>query len=498
MVSKARSRRTLETEPEVPAHDRRDGGAWSPKIGRPSRARLRTTAILALGWVLVSCNLGSQTQLSSEENTSGETQSDVLTVWWDQGYLLEEDEAIREIVSNWERESGISVRLSFETEDELPSKAERALASGNPPDVLFSTRAEYELIPRLAWEGKLADVSDVLEPVADLYDPSALQAVSLFDRTRNQRSYYAIPIYQTTIYFHYWGDLLATIGRQGSEIPRDWTGFWEFWKTAQDNLRSAGESEIYGLGLTLSPKSSDTYHFFEQVLEAYNVQLLDEAGQLQADDPNVRQGMIDSLKWITQWYDLGYVPPGATKWLNPDNNFNLLNRATLSSPNPTLSIPAAQRQDEEIYFQKLRTVEFPNKPNGDPMRYLVSVRQALVFTDSKHPEEAKDFLSYLVQPEVLDKYVKAALGRQFPVLKPSQQDPFWTDPKDPHISTATKMLAGGSTRPFYHTQNPAYSQVLEEHLWGKALDRILLEGVSPEDAADEAIDRMKQIFEEWE
>ena len=132
------------------------------------------------------------------------------------------------------------------------------------------------------------------------------------------------------------------------------------------------------------------------------------------------------------------------------------------------------------------------------MRYLLSVRQALIFADSKNPEEAKDFLSYLVQPEVLDTYVKAALGRQFPVLKPSQQDPFWNDPKDPHISTATKMLAGGQTRPFYHTQNPAYSQVLEEHLWGKALDRILLEGVSPGDAADEAIDRMKEIFEEWE
>ncbi|MDY6939102.1 MAG: ABC transporter substrate-binding protein [Cyanobacteriota bacterium] len=459
---------------------------------------MRTSATLVLSVTLVSCNFGSQTQLSSEEKSDANAESDVLTIWWDQGYLLEEDEAIREIVRNWEQETGIEVRLSFETEDELPAKAERALAGGNPPDVLFSTRAEYELIPRLAWEGKLADVSEVLEPVANLYDEAILQAVSLFDRTQNQRSYYAVPIYQTTIYFHYWSDLIGQIGRNPSDIPRDWDGFWQFWQTAQDELRSAGESEIYGLGLTLSPKSSDTYHLFEQVLEAYNVELLDDVGQLQVDDPQVRQGIIDSLTWITQLYEREYVPPGATEWLNPDNNFNLLNRAALSSPNPTLSIPAAQRQDEEVYFQKLQTVEFPAKPNGDPMRYLVSVRQAIVFENSKNAEKAKEFLSYLVQPEVLDNYVKAALGRQFPVMKPSQEDPFWTDPKDPHISTATKMLSDGLTRPFYHTQNPAYSQVLSEHLWGNALERILLEGVSPETATDEAIDRMKQIFEEWE
>ena len=33
---------------------------------------------------------------------------------------------------------------------------------------------------------------------------------------------------------------------------------------------------------------------------------------------------------------------------------------------------------------------------------------------------------------------------------------------------------------------------------GKALERIIVHGVSPEQAADEAIARIKEIFDEWQ
>ncbi|MEH2052454.1 hypothetical protein [Nostoc sp.] len=59
-------------------------------------------------------------------------------------------------------------------------------------------------------------------------------------------------------------------------------------------------------------------------------------------------------------------------------------------------------------------------------------------------------------------------------------------------------LIQGSTRPFYFVQNPAYSLVLKDNVWGKALNRIIVEQISPELATDEAIARIKQIFDQWQ
>jgi multiple sugar transport system substrate-binding protein len=45
---------------------------------------------------------------------------------------------------------------------------------------------------------------------------------------------------------------------------------------------------------------------------------------------------------------------------------------------------------------------------------------------------------------------------------------------------------------------PAYAKIFAENLWGQALEKIVVEGVSSEAAADEVIQRIKMIFEEWE
>ncbi|WP_193199103.1 hypothetical protein [Nostoc sp. MG11] len=56
----------------------------------------------------------------------------------------------------------------------------------------------------------------------------------------------------------------------------------------------------------------------------------------------------------------------------------------------------------------------------------------------------------------------------------------------------------GQTSPFYIVQNPVYSLVLKDNIWGKALHRRVVSSVSPEQAADETIEQSKQIFDEWQ
>lgn len=450
---------------------------------------------LILSLIILGCtNILKSNQSSVTESPIN---SRILKIWSDKGYTLEEDEALRQIISNWEQQSGNKIKLSFYTNDELPQKTQRALQAGNPPDIVISSSAERELYPRLAWKGQLADISDVIEPVKSLYSEGVLEAVRLYNNVDKKRSYYAIPIDQLTIHVFYWRDLLGQVGRTQSDIPKEWDAFWEFWKQVQNDLRGQQKQNIYGLGFPFSSGSTDTYYLFEQILEAYNVQLLDSKGQLLLNDPKVRQGIVDSLEWYAKFFREGYVPPDAVNWLNPDNNRSLLNRGVVMTPNSSLSIPAALRQDPDTYRNKLGILEFPNKPNGKPMRYLVSVNEIVLFAESKNQKLGKDFLAYLIKPETIGNYLKTTGGRYLPVMKAVWKDPFWTNPADPHLSTATKTLTKGLTRPFYIVQNPAYSLVLEENVWGNALNRIVVNSISPEQAADTAIERIKQIFDEW-
>ncbi|MEH2397821.1 hypothetical protein [Nostoc sp.] len=122
---------------------------------------------LILCLIIVACTNTYQSSPSPVNKLS--SQSTDLRIWWDKGSNLEEDEALKLLISNWEKQSGKKVKLTFYTNDELSEKTNRALQAHNQPDIVMSSSAERELIPHLAWDGKLADVSDVLEPVKSLY-----------------------------------------------------------------------------------------------------------------------------------------------------------------------------------------------------------------------------------------------------------------------------------------------------------------------------------------
>ncbi|MDZ8186758.1 MAG: ABC transporter substrate-binding protein [Nostoc sp. ChiSLP02] len=461
---------------------------------RLSRRYAFVTFTLSL--IFIACTNTSKFKQSSV--THSPTDTTVLKIWWDKGFTVDEDEAIQQLVSNWETQTGNKVKLSLYTGEELPQKVRRAIQAGNPPDIMMSYSAERALNPHLAWEGKLADITDVIEPVKNLYPEYALQSVNYYNHAAKKRSYYAVPINQSTVHIFYWRGLLKQIGRTESDIPKDWDGFWEFWKQVQKDLRAKNQKQnIYGLGFPFSTGASDTYIFFEHILEAYDVQILDSKGKLLIDDPKVRQKIVRALDWYAKFYQQGYTPPDALNWFNPDNNRSLLNRMVVMTPNNTLSIACSIRQDRDTYRHKLGILNFPNKPNGKPMRYLLTLRQAVLFADSQQQKKALDFLAYLVRSPVIGKYLKAAGGCNLPVMKPLWQDPFWKDPTDPHVSTAVKTITQGSTRLFPYVQNPAYSVVLEENIWGKALHRIIVDKISPEQATDEAIKQIKQIFSQW-
>ena len=471
------------------------GKRWSDRL---KRKYWQIASAIAIVLVAIACS--DRVNLNPQTTQKPGSEIAKVNIWWEQGYNLEEDEAFRKIVDDWQKQTNVKVELSFFTNDEIIAKAERAVGANQPPDLMMSLKGNQVLYPRLAWQDKLEDVSDIIEPIHDSYSAKTFQAITYTNSHQKKRSYYGVPIHQSTIFIFYWQELLASVGLNSSDIPQDWDGFWQFWQQAQTKLKTEHNLDIYSLGLTLAgeKRADDTEYLFEQILEAYNLKLLNKRGELQIDRPQIRQGIIKCLNWYAQLYRQGYIPPNAVKWSNVDNNLSLLNRLVLMTPNATLSIPATVRQDEQTYYDRLGILEFPNKPNGKPMNYLLSIRQAVIFKNSPQTSLAKQFISYFIQPQVTVDYLKAIGGRHQPVQKSVWSDPFWQDTQDPYLTTASKILKTGQTRLFSEVYNPAYSQVVAENVWGKALTQVTAERVNPEQAAERAIARIKDIFAEWE
>lgn len=447
--------------------------------------------------LLLACNNLLQPAATAPATVKLEEEAPKLRILWNQGFYPEEDQMIQTVIEQWEAENGIEVELTMMGMDDGLRYIQESLDAGNPPDIAFNWGLNTSLSHRLAWDGELADVTAVITPVETLYSPAALESVKLFNKAGNNRSYYAVPIEQSGLHIFYWRDLLVEAGYSESDIPETWDAFWEFWQKVQKKLAAKrankGGDPLYALGLPMSPSATDTPYIFEQALEANNIRILDENGMLTLDDPRVRQGIISVLTWYTGFYKEGYVPPGAVKWTDAGNNFAFFNRLVVMTPNATLSIPAQLKKNPELY-SKLKTQGFPLKVDGAPIPYLTSVEHVVIFEQAANKEAAIQFLSFLVQPEHLGLYVKGSQGRWIPVMTPLLEDPFWSSGEDPHIKVAIASFRSEATIPFYHTLNPAYSSVEAENVWGQAINRVVVDNVPPQKAADEAIDRIQSIF----
>ena len=73
-------------------------------------------------------------------------------VWWTQGFVPEEDTAVKKLVTDYEKASGNTIELSIMPFAPLRQKIIAAVTGGIVPD-MFS-QSPNELIALLAWDDK--------------------------------------------------------------------------------------------------------------------------------------------------------------------------------------------------------------------------------------------------------------------------------------------------------------------------------------------------------
>jgi multiple sugar transport system substrate-binding protein len=423
-----------------------------------------------------------------------------LVVWWEKGFYPQEDEAVREIIAAFEQKTGKQVDLVQPTQDEMFDQVPTAFESGEPPDFALGTRFGSH-ISEWAFDDRLLDLTDTVGVFSNLFDPDALTWWMLLNHETGQRALYALPWGRSTNHVHVWKGLLEQAGFALDDIPKEWAAFWSFWcDQVQPAVRKAlGRDDIWGVGLGMSGEAGDTQVQAFQFMYAYDAEYVTPDGQLIVDDSEVRRRLAKALDDYTGIYRKGCTPPGSVSWTYIDNNEAFLDQTVVMTLNESLSIPNALKQERpEDYYENSATIEWPLGPDGAAFRIRGDFYPAVVRKDGRNVGLAKEFVRFLVAEGWLAHYLDFAGERMLPPLPKLRDAPFWLDPSDPHRMSAAMQIA---SRPMQYdyvavTGDMRYDSIWQELTWAKAVHRIVAENITPEQAVDEAIARIKQILSE--
>ena len=245
----------------------------------------------------------------------------------------------------------------------------------------------------------------------------------------------------------------------------------------------------------MSSSASDTIFAYMMYLNAFDVKIVDEQGKLLVDDPKMREGMIKALESYTKPFKDRCVPPGSVNWQDSDNNVNFLNKITVMVPNPSLSIPASQKNtNPDNYNKNMVTFEWPDKPDGRPDRVHRLDQDGGDLQAGQEPGGRQGVHALL--PAARRTSVRTSRARW---RAGSRSTSAWsTRPtgrtqSDPHKVVEVRQYTQRPQTPWPHVFNHKLIQVNAENAWGKAVTRVVLESWPADKAVDELIGRIKQV-----
>jgi multiple sugar transport system substrate-binding protein len=418
------------------------------------------------------------------------------SVWVVQGFVPEEDAAIRKLVADYQKASGNTIDLSIVPFAPLRQKEVSAITSGVVPDVMEA--ADFEFPTLQSWAGRLVDVGDVVDTQKSQYAKTALTRNYLYDSITKERAYYCVPWKMASVPFHIWKSLVEKAGYKISDIPKTWTAFHDFFKPMQAKLQAQGMRHTYSYGWEVSTIGVDPINTFNAFMIAYGGKdLVTPDGKLHANDPKVRAAVVKALSVLSADFKDGFVPPGVVNWNDADDNNAFHSKLCVVDFDGTISTEVALYHNKAEYDDIL-THGLPLGDDGQQLPAQVDAGGPVIPKGAKNVALAKEFLKYAIEPKVLNEYLKGGLGRwSIPYPGTAQSDPFWLKSGDPHRTEYIKETLFGPTIPIYEAYSPAIAQVNTEHLFQVAWADIVSHNVAPEQAADNALKRAEAIFAKY-
>jgi multiple sugar transport system substrate-binding protein len=448
---------------------------------------------------LLRASLGAMTAGALARPYIARAETKTAEVWWVQGFVPEEDDAFRKLVADYEKLSGNKIDFSIVPFAPLRQKIISAITSGIVPDL--TTIGLLELPALQAWNDKLVDVSDVLEPYKDKIVPAALATAHCYNSVKKQYGYYCVPYGATVNPFHIWRTLVEKAGFKEADIPKTWDKFIDFFIPVEQELQKQGMRHTYATGFVVSTIGNDPNATLAQFLLAYGANgIVTPDGKFHGDDKQVQEGVEKALAKMSQLFIDKHIPPSSLNWNDADDNNAFHSKLCVMDFDGTLSTELAMLRNQKAEYNDVITQPPMLDNAGKQMMTQMGIGGSMIPKGAKNVEVAKEFQKYMITPEVNNEFLKGGLGRtllMYPEV--ALKDPWWTDPKrDPHVPPYVQQGLVNPTKPDYFAYNPAWAHVRSEHTFQVAFHDIVADNVPVKVAAAKALKRVEEIFSKYQ
>jgi multiple sugar transport system substrate-binding protein len=425
-------------------------------------------------------------------------QAKTATVWWVQGFAPQEDVAFKKLVADYEKASGNKLDYSIIPFAPLRQKFISAITSGVVPDLSNSGFGPY--VPQQAWNDKLEDVSDIIEPRKSTLVDAAVATVNCYNNATKKRSYYGLPVGGAMTPFHIWGSLVEKAGYKISDIPKRWDPFLNFFKPMQKKLQEQGMRHTYSYGFVVGTVGIDPINTQDHFTVAYGGKdMVTPDGKLNSKDPKVREAAAKAINTLATIYRDGYNPPSSINWNDADDNNAFHSKLCVVDFDGTLSTEIAMLTSDPEGLNEVVTHALPLDNDGKVIPGIFGFQSAVIPKGAKNLTVAKDFAKYFMQPEVNNEWMKGGVGRFIPVYPhEALNDPWWTKtgPANvlPHLAPIIEQGFKRPTLPFWYSYTPAWADVENQHIFQRALVEVAKGQATVKEAVDKAFTQAEAIF----
>ncbi|GEN81600.1 ABC transporter substrate-binding protein [Actinotalea fermentans] len=429
---------------------------------RRTRKYLAVSLALSLTGVLAGCS-GAE---------SADSDAIELEFW-----NPEADEAVISVletmIEKYEAENpNVNVNLVTVPWSDIFTKWQAALQGGNAPDVTLGSAA---FAASLQEQGVLLPLNDVVEAIGG-EEAWADTASSLVELSKTpDGEYFALPYSTNSVVLWYNKPMFEAAGLQP---PTTW-----------DELEAAAAAlthdDQYGILIPSSKSYVTTQSLYSMIL-ANGGDLVDrnDPDTVTFDAPEA----VEALEFYSSLAQ--YSPPGAGGYDRPEAQAAMTTGKLGMFVYGSWMQGALEAAGADV-AEQFGAVPVPS--NGGAGAFMGNV-SLYAFNTTEHPEEARDFLAYLLDPQAYEQFVLINPASFVPVIDAvHESETYQTNEK---VVAAGELLAAvGTTLPdawVFGLPNPHAGEWESLNLVAQAATAVIEQGEDPQAAATRIADEMRE------
>jgi multiple sugar transport system substrate-binding protein len=362
-----------------------------------------------------------------------------------------------------------------------------AIRAGTTPDFEFDI-PDFNLSMYMA-EG-LIPVDDIVKEIDEKYG----YFKSSLGMYRHDGHYWGVPIWTMVFNWIYRPSYLKEyVGT--TTAPKTWEEVLEYAKKLTVDTDGDGKIDIYGLGLTGS-KSLCTQEFIWAVMTTYGVRIYDENGKVAFNTPET----VKALEMYKKLWE--YAPPAATGWIWGEIEMNFAADKIAMMP----YFPALQRRFYDAGNMDMEGAPLPVPAVGGKKSTIIYPNAIMIFKSAEKRgvlDEVKAFIRFIMKPDInAILTAEQEPGGFLPVTeKAAASKAYW---EDKYISAfenmnrvAVEEVKYGTLYGFTHGKvvNKAIGDVIGANTLAEVVQKVIIEGESPEKAAEWGHKKIEELSE---